>query len=35
MKTPQWVLPETALALHERLLAEFGGANGLRDAGVV
>ena len=34
MKAPQWVLPETALALHERLLAEFGGAGGLRDAGL-
>lgn len=34
MKAPQWVLPETARALHERLLAEFGGAGGLRDAGL-
>ena len=25
MKEPEWVLPETVLALQERLLAEFGG----------
>lgn len=31
MKTPQWVLRETVLALHDRLLSEFGGAGGLRD----
>ena len=31
MKTPKWVLRETVLALHERLLAEFGGLSGLRD----
>ena len=30
MKSPQWVLPETVLALHERLLTEFGGMDGLR-----
>jgi death-on-curing protein len=33
MKEPQWVLRETVLALQERLLAEFGGLSGLRDAG--
>lgn len=35
MKEPQWVLRETALALQERLLAEFGGLSGLRDAGLL
>lgn len=35
MKTPQWVLRETVLALQERLLAEFGGLSGLRDAGLL
>lgn len=34
MKEPQWLLRETVLALHERLLAEFGGLRGLRDAGL-
>jgi death on curing protein len=33
-KEPQWVLRETILALQERLLAEFGGASGLRDEGL-
>ena len=31
MKTPVWLLKETVLALHERLLAEFRGSSGLRD----
>src|ERR1022692_3988018 len=35
MKEPQWLLPETVLALQERLLAEFGGLRGLRDAGLL
>jgi death-on-curing protein len=35
MKEPQWLLRETALALQERLLAEFGGLPGLRDAGLL
>ncbi len=34
MKEPRWVLRETVLALHEQLLAEFGGLNGLRDEGM-
>jgi death on curing protein len=34
MRTPQWVLREAVLALQERLLAEFGGLSGLRDAGL-
>lgn len=35
MKKPVWLLRETALAAHERLLSEFGGASGLRDAGLL
>lgn len=35
MKTPVWVLRETVLALHEQLLARFGGASGLRDSGLL
>lgn len=35
MKPPIWVLPEVVLALHEQLLAEFGGATGLRDEGLL
>jgi death-on-curing protein len=35
MKRPQWVLRETVLALHERLLAEFGGKEGLVDEGLL
>ena len=35
MKAPVWVLKETILALHDQLLAEFGGASGLRDAGLL
>lgn len=35
MKSPQWVLRETVLAVHERLRAEFGGMGGLRDEGLL
>jgi death-on-curing protein len=35
MKEPQWLLRETVLALQERLLAEFGGLGGVRDAGLL
>ena len=35
MRAPAWVLREAVLALHERLLAEFGGAPGLRDEGLL
>jgi death on curing protein len=35
MKEPQWVLRETVLGLQERLLAEFGGLAGIRDAGLL
>ena len=31
MRSPTWILRETVLALHEQLLAEFGGSPGLRD----
>jgi death on curing protein len=31
VKAPVWILLETVLALHERLLAEFGGSSGVRD----
>jgi death on curing protein len=33
--TPAWVLRETVLALHEQLIARFGGASGLRDGGLL
>lgn len=35
MKRPVWMLRETVLALHEQLLAEFGGSEGLRDTGLL
>ena len=35
MKRPVWVLPETVVALHEQLLAAFGGSAGVRDAGLL
>lgn len=35
MKTPLWVLRETVLTLHEQSLAEFGGAGGIRDEGLL
>ena len=35
MKKPVWVLRDTVLALHERLLAEFGGSPGIRDGGLL
>jgi death on curing protein len=35
VKAPQWILKETVLALQERLLSEFGGLSGLRDAGLL
>jgi death-on-curing protein len=31
VKEPVWLLAEVVLATHERLLAEFGGASGIRD----
>ncbi len=35
MKRPEWILRETVLALHEQLLAEFGGSDGIRDGGLL
>lgn len=35
MKKPIWVLRETVLTLHEQSLAEFGGAAGIRDEGLL
>lgn len=35
MKEPQWLLREVVLAVHERLLAEFGGSAGVRDLGLL
>src|SRR3990167_3961748 len=35
MKPPVWVLRATVLALHEQLLAEFGGSSGIRDTGLL
>jgi death-on-curing protein len=32
---PEWILRETVLALHEQMLAEFGGSCGLRDEGLL
>ena len=35
MKRPVWMLRETVLALHEQLLAVFGGSSGIRDEGLL
>jgi len=35
MKAPTWLLREAVLAVHERLLSEFGGASGIRDGGLL
>lgn len=35
MKRPVWIYRETVLALHEQLLAAFGGSTGIRDAGLL
>ncbi len=35
MKAPVWILRDSVLALHERLLAEFGGSSGVRDLGLL
>ncbi len=34
MKALLWVRRETVLTIHDQLLAEFGGASGVRDAGL-
>jgi death-on-curing protein len=35
VKPPEWVLAETVLALHDQLLAAFGGSGGIRDPGLL
>lgn len=35
MTPPAWVLRETVLALHEQVIGRFGGASGVRDAGLL
>jgi death-on-curing protein len=35
VKQPEWILRDTVLALHEELLAEFGGSSGIRDEGLL
>jgi death-on-curing protein len=35
MKQPDWILRDSVLALHEELLAEFGGSSGIRDEGLL
>jgi death-on-curing protein len=35
MTPPVWLLREAVLAIHERLLADFGGAPGIRDSGLL
>ena len=35
MKEPVWVLREVVFALHEQLLAQFGGSEGVRDEGLL
>ena len=32
---PEWLLRESVLAMHERQLAEHGGGEGIRDAGLL
>jgi death-on-curing protein len=34
MKEPNWLAPASVLAIHKSQLAEFGGADGIRDAGL-
>lgn len=35
MRTPRWVRDDVVLAIHDRLLAEHGGAEGVRDSGLL
>ena len=35
MKEPVWVLPDAVMAIHRRQIAEHGGEDGLRDAGLL
>ena len=34
-KAPVWLLRETVLAMHDLLIADFGGAAGVRDEGLL
>ena len=34
-KEPVWLLREFIIAIHERLIAEYGGSSGLRDEGLL
>jgi death-on-curing protein len=34
-KEPTWLLREFIIAVHERLIAEYGGSSGLRDEGLL
>jgi death-on-curing protein len=35
MQEPKWVLENAVLAIHNRLLSQFGGSEGIRDAGLL
>jgi death on curing protein len=35
VNAPVWVLRDTVLALHEQLIARFGGASGVREPGLL
>lgn len=35
MKEPRWLIREECLALHDMLLAQYGGCSGLRDPGLL
>jgi death-on-curing protein len=35
VKQPTWVLRETALTVHDQLMARFGGVSGVRDTGLL
>jgi death-on-curing protein len=35
MKEPIWILPDAVLAIHRRQIAEHGGEDGLREAGLL
>jgi death-on-curing protein len=34
-KEPEWLRPDVVVAVHELLLADFGGPRGIRDAGLL
>ena len=35
MTEPEWITPDTALAIHEEQVGEHGGADGVRDHGLL